>query len=259
MADARENAPISGVSRYDFLYSNEVVLAGAIGAVGQLEIRTQQDSVFVVQTVSAIATAPFTARFTDDGSGVSWQNQPIYNVNTFGSVQRPNILIKPIMVFPTSKVLIDLVNLTAVANTVEIVLGGYKIFQPAERPSGNRVDLWFQYAARLNVLGGNADSMTIQLQADSWFEVQKVVAVGYSAAYAAADFSARISDSGLGKSWSDRFIRRDNQFGTAEYPRVVPFPKLMRPNSTVQIELRELSGAPNTIEVVLEGVKKYSL
>lgn len=259
MPDAKANAPLAGVSRYDFLYSNEVQLAAVVGTPGQMEIKTQQDSIFVVQTMAAYSDGPFTARFLDDGTGTNWQNQPIYNVNTFGVAQRPNILIQPIMVFPTSTILVDLVNLTAVVNNIEIVLGGYKIFQAEERPTGKKHDLWFQYATRKLVQAGNADSMTIKLQADSWFEVQKVVAVGYTAAYAPANFSARISDSGLGKSWSDRFIRRDNQFGTAEYPRVVPFPKLIRPNSVVQVELRDLSGVPNTIEVVLEGVKKYSV
>jgi hypothetical protein len=78
-------------------------------------------------------------------------------------------------------------------------------------------------------------------------------------AYSTGTFLAKISDSGLGKAWGDRAIMNVNQFGTAQYPRVLPFPKLLRPNSVVQIELTDTSIAGNDIEIVLEGIKKYSV
>jgi hypothetical protein len=240
--------------RYDFLYSNSTTLAA--GASGQLEIKTQQDSIFIVQTMMAVRTGRFTARFLDDGSGNNWNNQPILDLDIFGSAQRPNIMIDPIVVWPTSSILISLANLTAAPNSIEIALGGYKIFREMERPA-RRSDLWFQYGGTVTLGANQRDTFTIKLQADSHFLVKKIVGFGRNAALAAANFSARISDTSLGKAWSDRFIQRDNQIGSAEFPRVLPFPKLLRPNTTVQVEALDLSGAANTVEVVLEGVKQY--
>ena len=246
-------------SRYDFLYSGTATLAAAVGATGEIDIKTQQDSVFVVQTLSAVYASPFHARFSDDGNGTAWGNAQVQNYNLFGTVFRPNILIQPIMVFPTSKIVIELTNDLAVANAIEVVLGGYKIFQPANRPtSGRRLDQWFQYSGTIALTALQADQFSIGINSDAPFEIQKMMA-GYTGAptVALGDFNARMSDSGLGKAWSDRLVRRDNQFGTAEYPRILPFSKLVGANSTITVEVEDLSGLANTVEVVLEGVKRY--
>jgi len=243
---------LAPVERYDYLYSNAVQIGAGVGTPAQLDIKTQADSIFVVQTLMAMSDGRFSARFTDDGAGASWSNDLVSDPNLFGTAQRPNILIQPIIIYPTSKVVVNLYNLIAGANDVEIVLGGYKVFKTAER-NNVRVDQWFQYVGTKTLLASNMDTLAIQLQADSHFEVQKMLA------YSTGTFLAKISDSGLGKAWGDRAIMNVNQFGTAQYPRVLPFPKLLRPNSVVQIELTDTSIAGNDIEIVLEGIKKYSV
>lgn len=247
-------------SRYDFLYSDTIQLAAAVGATGQIAIKTQQDSIFVVQTLTAVFDAGFHARFSDDGNGNAWGNRLVSNYCLFGTVWRPNILIQPIMIFPTSKVVLDLTNDTAVLNDVEITLGGYKIFQPAfSRPSGAmKIDQWFQYSEEVSLTALQAESFSIQINSDSAFEVQKAMASYTSMPNTAlGKFKAKMSDSGLGKAWSDREIDRDNQFGYADYPRILPFPKVVGANSQINIDITDLSGFANVVEIVLEGVKRY--
>ena len=244
-----------GAERYDYLYSNSAVIPAGIGTRARIEIKTQQDSYFILQTAQAVSTGNFSAQISDDGSGLLWTNDFVQQANIFGTAQRPNSFIYPALVPPTSRILVDVQNLIAGPNTIEIAFGGYKVFTSniPKDPNKPRADQWFQYVGKLSLLASNLDNIGIKLQADSHFEVHKMVAIS------TGNFELRWTDSGTGKSWSDRFIQRDNQFGTVQYPKILPIPKLLRPNITVQAEVRDLSGFNNDIEIVLEGVKKYTL
>ena len=237
--------------RFDFLYSNAIALTANQRTT--LEIKTMQDCIFVVQTLMAKSTGRFQSRFLEDGSGNNWQNTLITDTLVFGTAQLPNVLMTPVPLYSSSSVVLDILDTSGAPNAVEVVLGGYKLAGEQGRPGGSgRIDIWYQYAVSKAVLASNEDTMNLKLMADSWFEVKK------ASARATGNFEARISD-GLGKAWSDRYIQQDNQFGNAQYPRVLPMPKLLRPNSNILVEVRDLSAAPNTIEVVFEGVKRFSI
>lgn len=243
--------------RYDFLYSNSAVLAaGTPGAINQMEIKTNQDSFYVIQTLQALAVGgnAYSVRISDDGTGLLWQSGRVNAANVFGTAQRPNILIWPIIVPPTSRIQLALADESGAGDTVEVVCGGYRVYANQLLPKNSkRIDQWFQYVESKAILANATDTFNIKLQADSYFQVQKIMAVSTGI------FQARLSDTATGKTWSDRFIRNANQFGTAQRPRVLPMPKLLDPNTTVQCEVTDLSGSGNTVEIVLEGTKKYSL
>lgn len=48
-----------------------------------------------------------------------------------------------------------------------------------------------------------------------------------------------------------------NLFGTAQLPFILPIPYILLRQSTVVGSFKDLSGAPNTIQVVLWGYKKF--
>lgn len=245
---------LARAKRYDFLYSQSIAVA-ANGRTTQ-EIKTNQDSFYVVQSLMAEAVngRQYKVRLSDDGSGIIWQSQSARGANVFGTAQRPNILIWPVIVPPTSRVLLEVEDKSAAGETIEFVLGGYRVYSNQILPNNSkRIDQWFQYVEYKSILANALDTFNIKLQADSYFQIQKIMA------YATGNFEARLSDTATGKTWSDRFIRQNNQFGTAQRPRVLPFPKTLDPNTTVQCEVRDLSGSANEVEIVLEGVKKYSL
>lgn len=245
--------------RQDFEYSQAFSLAAPAGTAGQITIKTEADTYFVCQQMMAASTAQFWARIRDDGSGQIWQSDYVNNLSCFGTRERPNLFVTPIIVPPMSVITIDLINNSGVANAGEIVLGGYKLAGAEfnwDRTA--KLDRWFQYVAAKAVGALAIDTIPIRLQADAHFEVHKMLARKITnAVVVTGDFSARISDSDTSKSWSDRSVRRDNQFGTAQYPAMLPWPKLLRPNIVVQVEVTDLSGVGNTIEIVLEGAKRY--
>jgi hypothetical protein len=47
--------------------------------------------------------------------------------------------------------------------------------------------------------------------------------------------------------------------GTAERPSILPKPLLIQPNSTVALDITDLSGAPNEVYFNLAGFKVYNL
>ena len=243
--------------RYDFEYSQAFTLAAASGSASQAQIKTEADSYFVCTTMMADATAPFMARMRDDGSGQIWQSDFVSSLNCFGTRERPNLMVSPILIPPMSSIVFDLQNYSLAGNTGEIVLGGYKLFSADFKwDPQQKLDTWFQYVASKAVAAGGIDTITMRLQADAHFQVEKLLA-RKAGLPATGQFSARISDSDTGKSWTDRSVRRDNQFGTAQYPGILPWPKLLRPNIVVTVEVTNLTALPNNIEVVVEGTKRY--
>jgi len=242
--------------RIPFLYSQSFSLGA--NASGQISIKSEQDSYFIVQSMVSSSTGNFQARMRDDGSGKIWQSDYVQNVNVFGTAQRPNLLVVPLIIPPMSSTVIDLVDTSGAPNTGEIVLSGYKVYASQfTMPNTGKIDSWFQYVGSKAIAGSSIDTITIRLQADAHFEVHKLIARIPGGLPTTGAFSARISDSDTSKSWSDRSVGRDNQFGTAQYPVYMTMPKLLRPNIVVQIEITELSTATNQVEIVLEGAKRY--
>ncbi len=66
-----------------------------------------------------------------------------------------------------------------------------------------------------------------------------------------------ITDSGSGRSLSDNPVPIDSQFGTAQFPRIWPIPKIVDPNSTVSVTLQNLVATAFHIRLAFAGYKIF--
>ena len=241
------------MDKIEFQYSGEITLNP--GVRDTIQIRTLATSLFQLQWMTMVSTAgTFQVRIADDASGQNWQNEMTDVRNIFGTVQDPAILISPMILRANALISIDVQNTSGLAGSIEFNFGGYQI--PTLQFPGfakARPDQWFQYMTRTTLGGGNLDTMRITVQSDSTFQVHKINSIS------TGDYRLRLIDSASGQAWSDRLIRNGNMAGTAQKPRVMMNPKNVKPNSVIQLEVQNLIGGANTVEVVLEGVKKFIL
>ena len=244
-----------------FQYSLESNPVLAASEIRSFQIRTQADSFFVVRSIIGSVGQNTKIMIQDDASGRSWCSDPngVRDTILLGTAQRPYWLTEPIVIPPVSSINVTLTNLSAVAtDLVQIAFDGFKSFDLANQPlpeqktgAGGQRKRWFQYVVNKVLGAGNRETETIKIQADSFFVAQEVLAAS------TGNFRVKITDSGSGRNWSDGFIRRDNYFGTAQYPKRLQPPTRINPSATVQFEFEDLSGNSNTIQAVLSGYKTF--
>jgi hypothetical protein len=256
----RDEKQVEGATmkQVSFQYSATADPDLAIGEIRQLRIPTQADSYFVVRGLIGSFGGSLTLQFSDDGTGMNWSSDAVRENNTLGTAQLPLVTLEPIVIPPTSTILIRAQNLAGVANPVQLVLDGYKHYdlgnppipQQLVQPSGRR-KRWFQYIVDKQLAAFNRDTAQVKIQADSTFTWQEIVVVSTGA------FRVKVTDSGSGRIYMDAFIRNVNWAGTAQFPKLLRPAVQLAPASTVQYELEDLSGAANTIQVAMIGYKTF--
>jgi len=68
-----------------------------------------------------------------------------------------------------------------------------------------------------------------------------------------ASLQFKFNDSASNRGWQDRYINAANGLGTVLLPFKYPVPRIVKANTTIQYWLKDLSGAGNTVEIVLSG------
>ena len=241
-----------------FQYSSPILsLAGGAPGVSQtVQVPFFPDSYFVVTRMFAVSSGVFTAVIQNqsDGKYLHTPNTLVRNVNIFGTLQLPNRLVDPIVIPPSGNLILTLADIAnSGANTVQIVFEGYRMFDLANPPYPKKLGRKSSYFGLVidQVLAANqgATQITIRGDADGDFLVRKLVGVSTGA------FSARFSDGGTSDWWSDRAQRGENLFGTAQYPNLLPRPQIVPANGLLVVEVADLSGNQNTLQLFVEGAK----
>jgi hypothetical protein len=117
------------------------------------------------------------------------------------------------------------------------------------------VDQSFDYVYDVTLLANQQlRDAIVPIHTDSDFALRAVILTQFTGV-----FSIRFSDSS-GYWLSSGFLLNGNFLsGTVPYPYPF-FPELVLPaGSRVGIEINELTGNPNTIQMILRGVKRYRL
>jgi hypothetical protein len=241
-----------------FQYSipRTTLAAGAPGVSQTLQIPMLPDSYHVVTHLFAVSSGVFTAQLRNDSDGKYYHTPTalVRNVNLFGTLQLPNKLKDPIVLAPNATLSVTLADIANSGNNiVQIVLCGYRHFDFANPPipkKGGRRSDWFGLVIDKVLSGYEGPSqILVKIDADADFLVRKLVAVS------TAEFLAKIVDSGSANAWSDQPQRNANLFGTAQYPLVLPKPKLVKAGNFLTFELTEMSGSSNTVQIFVEGAK----
>lgn len=247
---------LTGQGQSPFSYFNYSVSRTAFTANQnqQLTIPFFPDSYFVIKKLIASSTSTFTTRIYNSSTGRVLSDTRVGNANLFGTVQLPNRLIDPIIVPPSSKLLLDMTDTSGSGNTIQPVLHGYRYFDMAKPPRfwGPGLALqWYMISAEITLSGNGQGIVQTQVDADADFLVRKLVGTQ------TGNYTIKISDSSSKDSWFDREQQNANAVGTAQYPAVLAKPKLVKANSAITTEFLDLSGSSNTIQVIFEGAKIY--
>ena len=123
-----------------------------------------------------------------------------------------------------------------------------------ETPDGF-IDNDFSYVYDVNLLGSQIlRDQSVPIHTDSDFVLRAIVL-----SQATAAFSIRFNDSQGYFLSSGVMLSANLLSGTVPYPFPV-FPELLFPaGSRIGIEINELSAAPNTVQMLFRGAKRYRL
>lgn len=104
------------------------------------------------------------------------------------------------------------------------------------------------------IAAGNTALLQINIGIDAHFLVQKIVGTRTSGAPALVT----IRTGGNDRQWMDKAVHFDNLVGNAQFPNVLPAPRLCERGSTVTFTLQNLSSVnAGTYEIILSGLKLF--
>lgn len=255
--DSVEELLTNGSRRPNFAYWHYSTPRTAFTALQSqdLTVNMLPDSYMVIKKLVAVSSGSFTIQMYDGSTGRLLQAFPVNNVNVLGTIQLPNLLLDPIVLPPSSALVLKIVDTSNAANTIQVSLVGYRHYDLARPPVFGKLGRpmkWFQYVINSVVAASGLTTPSVKVDSDSDFLIRKVVATSTS-----ASLTAMLSDASSGDQWFDLNQTQGNIFGTAQYPNILAKPKLIKANSTINAQLQDLSAAQNTVQLVFEGAKVY--
>ena len=251
------------------------VFAAAPAATSSQSLRLQFDgqSFFIMLGLIAQRTGIFTTMMRKNNTAYMSgpiTDQCLWGTNTIGGgggpmrPWLPHWLPRPIIMRPSTEFFFDVVNTSGAPNTIALNAIGIRCFDLAEGEklgcvrADNRLTKapveWYSYV--LNQVVGAAARMpqTVQvLDFGGDFIAQQLMGVSTAA------FSFQMMDTGMDRAnWQDNFVSSAMGLGGAELPATI-HPRRVKRNSSMTFDLRDDSGAPNTIQIVVEGYHEQPL
>lgn len=114
------------------------------------------------------------------------------------------------------------------------------------------LEMFFKYAMPPTQVAGNAVLNTaIVINADADFQAIWLIANSTGA------FNCIFSDGSTGRQFMSTAVRNTNLFGTAQNPFPMLPPYVFKRQGSIILQLTDVSGAPNTIQVVFSGKKIF--
>ncbi len=105
---------------------------------------------------------------------------------------------------------------------------------------------------RVTVTGSGTATLTVQIPGDADFEARYI-----NASATSVNATIQISDGGTRQEMLNRAVFLALVTGTGQQPYVIPSPALFVRNSSIQVDLADLSGTANIIQVVFCGFLVY--
>lgn len=164
----------------------------------------------------------------------------------------PAIFPVPMFIQAATSVTAKFADFSNSANVIRLALHGAKIrsgVAPWTRKWKARVPFWYTNTLTLDANGSS--SFVISTNMDSSFLIQKITGTRTGAA------TINIYDGATGRAWMDRPMHFDNLVGNSQFPNVMTAPRFVPRGSVVNVQLADLSGAQNEIELVFHGQKLF--
>lgn len=139
--------------------------------------------------------------------------------------------------------------------------GRYPYWYP-EQAKNLAVD-YFAYGTDFAPLLANANTTNpIAINSDSAFFILAATLVETDVAnttfLAQRPLMCQIAEGGSSRNFFNTPLHVDNVYGTAELPMVWPLPKLLLPNSTLNVTMQNLEAVNRNVRVAFHGFKIFS-
>lgn len=251
-----------------FIYDVTKSLTGGSGTTFENKaVKIDTDSNFKVIKNTFVATSGrIKMRMRDDASGryllkdaIDIQAIAGRNVLVMGLSNSfiPFIWPKPYLISAGATMTVEAADYSGAANTMRLALHGTKV-RPGRAPWDREFRqivpaiYGFSGGAVTTIAGGTAVGR-IEIDIDANFLVQKITGVRTGAA------TVTVSEGARGREWSNNEIHIDNLVGNGAFPNILPNggDRFLQRGSVLLVNLTDISGIANTIEVNLIGVKLY--
>lgn len=261
-----------------FIYSFEdLSLAAGTGVTFEdVTVKMDSDADFEIMKRSHVAIDNrMRVKYQDDSYGRQFQNASMDIRAVSGAILEvsgvvdigqslnnfmPYILPRPYLVRAGTTYTASYADSSGVANSIRESFHGAKIRQGQAPWDQN----WaakppYDYTTAPSnvptvIAAGNTAILQINIGIDAHFLVQKIVGTRTSGAPALVT----IRTGGNDRQWMDKAVHFDNLVGNAQFPNVLPAPRLCERGSTVSITIQNLSSVNSgTYEIVLSGLKLF--
>lgn len=113
-------------AKVPFYYSGQATVGASSSA--SINISINIDSHFLVQRITGVRDGAATINIIDGATDRAWMDRPMHIDNLVGNSQFPNVLVAPRFVQRGAVINVQLQDLSAAENDIEVVLHGVKLF-----------------------------------------------------------------------------------------------------------------------------------
>lgn len=257
-----------------FIYSFEdtALAAGSGNVFEDVSVRMDSDADFEVMKRSHVAIDnDIRVKFQDDSYGRQFQNDDMdlravsgcplecsgvvdvgINLNNFC----PFILPRPYLIRAGTNFTCSYADASGVENSIRQSFHGAKI-RPGRAPWDQEWNAKppYDYTTGVQTIAaGGTASIQLSVQIDAHFLVQKITGRRKSQ----APGLVTIKTGGTDRMWMDKAVHFDNLVGNAQFPNILPAPRLVERGATISITIQNLSATvEGEYEIVFVGLKLF--
>ena len=253
---------------YVYNFQNTALPSGDGSAFEDTVVRFDSDADFEGMKLSHVATdSRIYIEMSDGAFGRQYQNDSLDLRAISGTILftsgvvdvgvHPNnfmgaILSAPMTVRAATNFTISFADFSGAANSIRLAMHGAKLrngIAPWKKNWEARVPSW--QTGITTIAANGSGSFNISPNIDSNFLVQKITGTRTGAAL------VNIVDGSTNRAWMDRPMHIDNVVGNSQFPNILPAPRFVHRGSVVSVQVQDLSGASNTIDITFHGVKLF--
>jgi hypothetical protein len=257
-----------------FIYSFEdLSLALGTGvAFDDITVKMDSDADFeIIKRIHVATDNRIRVKYQDDSYGRQFQNASMdlraisgAKLEATGVVDigeslnnfMPYILPRPYLVRAGTTYTASYSDFSGATNSIRESFHGAKIRQgqaPWDQNWAAKPPYDYTTGSQVIAAGGTA-IIQISIGIDAHFLVQKIVGTRTSG----APSLVTIRTGGNDRQWMDKAVHFDNLVGNAQFPNILPAPRLCERGSTISFTIQNLSAIfSGTYEIVLSGLKLF--
>lgn len=255
-----------------FIYDATSALTPGTGVTyGITNIRIDADANFEFIKTTYVATSDnIRVKYRDDSVGrylmkTGMDIKSIAGRNTLpmglSNAFIPFVWPRPYLIAAGTVFTVEASDYSGLANTMRLAFHGAKI-RPGKAPWDKRfrayVPTVFGFSdpqgigsSAVSVPPNSTVAQRIEIDMDAHFLVQKIIG------RRTGDALIQITEGARGRDWMNTFIHIDNVIGNGSFPNILSANRFIPKGSVIIVNIQNLLGIANVIEVNLSGVKLY--